>query len=88
VLSRFVVVGKRIFVDTENTITIGSDINTLTNYNKATKHFTSNTPLHTIIYINAKSSIFTEQYNQCGNSTEESQTPHDGYINVRNMLIT
>jgi len=27
------------------------------------------TPLHTIIYANAKSSVFTEQYDQCGNST-------------------
>jgi len=28
------------------------------------------TPLHTIIYANAKLSVFTEQYDQCGNSTE------------------
>ena len=28
------------------------------------------------------------QYDQCGNSTEESQAPDDGYINVRNMLRT
>jgi len=27
-----------------------------------------------------------EQHDQCGNSTEESQAPGDGYINVRNML--
>ena len=26
--------------------------------------------VHTIIYANAKSSVFTEQYDQCGNSTE------------------
>ena len=26
------------------------------------------------------------QYDQCGNSTEESQAPDDGGINVRNML--
>jgi len=26
--------------------------------------------------------------NQCGNSTELSQAPDDGYINVRNMLST
>ena len=25
---------------------------------------------------------------QCGNSTAQSQAPDDGYINVRNMLIT
>jgi len=29
-----------------------------------------------------------EQYDQCGNSTEGSQAPDDGYINVRNMLST
>ena len=29
-----------------------------------------------------------EQYDQCGNSTEQSQAPDDGYINVRNTLST
>ena len=29
-----------------------------------------------------------ENYDQCGNSTEKSQAPDDGYINVRNMLST
>jgi len=29
-----------------------------------------------------------EQYDQCGNLTEQSQAPEDGYINVRNMLST
>jgi len=29
-----------------------------------------------------------EQYDQCGNSTTESQAPDDGYINVRSMLST
>ena len=29
-----------------------------------------------------------EQCDQCGNSTEQSQAPDDGYINVRNMLST
>jgi len=29
-----------------------------------------------------------EQYDQCGNSTEYSQAPDDGYINVRNTLST
>jgi len=29
-----------------------------------------------------------EHYDQCGNSSEESQAPDDGYINVRNMLST
>ena len=29
-----------------------------------------------------------EQHDQCGNSTEQSQAPDDGYINVRNMLST
>jgi len=27
-----------------------------------------------------------EQYDQCVNSTEQSQAPGDGYINVRNIL--
>jgi len=29
-----------------------------------------------------------EQYDQYGNSTEKSQAPDDGYINVRNMFNT
>ena len=29
-----------------------------------------------------------EQYDQSGNSTEQSLAPDDGYINVRNMLST
>jgi len=29
-----------------------------------------------------------EQYDQRGNSTEESQAPDDGYINVRSVLST
>ena len=29
-----------------------------------------------------------EQYDQCGNSTEYSQAPDDGYINFRNMSST
>ena len=29
-----------------------------------------------------------EQYDQCDNSTEQSQVPDDGYINVQNMLST
>jgi len=29
-----------------------------------------------------------EQYDQCGNSTEKSQAPDDGYINVPNVLNT
>ena len=34
----------------------------------------------------AKTSVFTEQDDRCGNSSTESQAPEDGYINVRNML--
>jgi len=40
------------------------------------------------IYTNAKSSVFTEQNDRCGNSTAQSQAPDDGYINIRNMLST
>ena len=29
-----------------------------------------------------------EQDDRCGNATTQSQAPDDGYINVRNMLIT
>ena len=29
-----------------------------------------------------------EQNDRCSNSTEQSQAPDDGYINVRNMLST
>ena len=34
----------------------------------------------------AKTSVFTEQDDRCGNSSTQSQAPEDGYINVRNML--
>jgi len=30
----------------------------------------------------------TRKKDRCGNSTAQSQTPDDGYINVRNMLST
>jgi len=40
----------------------------------------------TLIYPSSGSSIFTEQNDQCGNSTAQSQAPDGGYINVRNML--
>ena len=33
-------------------------------------HTHTHTPLHNTIYANAKSSVFTEQNDQCGNSTE------------------
>ena len=36
----------------------------------------------------AKTSVFTEQDDRCGNSSTQSQAPEDGYINVRNMLST
>jgi len=35
-----------------------------------------------------KSPTHNEQDDRCGNSTTQSQAPDDGYINVRNMLIT
>jgi len=40
------------------------------------------------MYINAKTSVFTEQNDRYDNSTAQSQAPDDGYINVRNMLST
>ena len=49
-----------------------------------TKHTTTNRKN----YTNAKSSVFAEQDDRCGNSSTQSQAPEDGYINVRNMLST
>jgi len=37
---------------------------------------------------NLKHTSNQEQYDQCGNSTEKSQAPDDGHINVRNMFST
>ena len=34
----------------------------------------------------AKTSVFTEHDNRCGNLSTQSQAPEDGHINVRNML--
>ena len=39
------------------------------------------------LVFSAKTSVFTEQDDRCGNSSTQSQAPEDGYINVRNMLI-
>jgi len=39
-----------------------------------------------ILAANAKTSILTEQYNPWNNSTDKSQAPEDGCINIRNML--
>jgi hypothetical protein len=43
-------------------------------------------PLYTIIYTNAKNLHLYRTHDQCGDSTEKSQAPDDGCINVRNML--
>jgi len=34
-----------------------------------------------IAIVNAKSSVFTEQDDRCGNPSTQSQAPEDGYIN-------
>jgi len=39
-------------------------------------------------WVGVVSVLQAEQYDQCGNSTAQSQAPDDGYINVRNMLST
>ena len=40
------------------------------------------TPLHTVkCTLIAKTSVFTEQDDRCGNSSTQSQAPEDGYIN-------
>jgi len=51
-------------------------------------HHNKHTSLNTKKFTDAKSSVFTEHNNRRGNSTAKSQTPDDGYINVRNMLGT
>ena len=38
------------------------------------------------ILANAKTCIHTDQYNPCNNSTNKSQAPEHGCINIRNML--
>jgi len=38
--------------------------------------------------LQAEAQLCASACNQCGNSTEYSQAPDDGYINVRNMLST
>jgi len=43
-------------------------------------------PLFTIIYTNAKNLHLYRTHDQCGDTTEKSQAPDDGCINVRNML--
>jgi len=45
---------------------------------------TKHSPLNK--YTNAKTSILTEQYNPWNNSTNKSQAPVDGCINIQNML--
>ena len=43
-------------------------------------------PRHRKGTLIAKTSVFTEQNDRCGNSSTQSQAPDDGYINVRNVL--
>ena len=49
-------------------------------------HHTKHTTTHRKVTLIAKTSVFTEQDDRCGNSSTQSQAPKDGYINVRNML--
>ena len=49
-------------------------------------HNTKHTNTHRKGTPIAKTSVFTEQDDRCGNSSTKSQAPADGYINVRNML--
>ena len=48
-------------------------------------HHTKHTTTHRKGTLIAKTSVFTEQDDRCGNSSTQSQAPEDGYINVRNM---
>jgi len=45
-----------------------------------------NTTTHRKGTLIAKTSVFTQQDDRCGNSSTQPQAPEDGYINVRNML--
>ena len=49
-------------------------------------HHTKHTTTHRKGALIAKTTVFTEQDDRCGNSSTQSQAPEDGYINVRNML--
>ena len=49
-------------------------------------HHTKHTTTHRNSTLIAKTCVFTEQDDRCGNSSTQSQAPEDGYINVRNML--
>ena len=49
-------------------------------------HHAKHTTTHRKGTLIAKTSVFTEQDDRCGNSSTQSQAPEDGYINVRNML--
>jgi len=45
---------------------------------------TKHSPLNK--HANAKTSVRTEQYNPWNNSTNKSQAPEDGRINIQNIL--
>ena len=49
-------------------------------------HHTKHTTTHRKGTLIAKTSVFTEQDDRCGNSSTKSQAPEDGYTNARNML--
>ena len=49
-------------------------------------HHTKHTTTHHKGTLIAKTSVFTEQDDRCGNSSTKSQAPEDGYINIQNML--
>ena len=49
-------------------------------------HHTKHTTTHRKVTLIAKTSVFTEQDDRCGNSSTQSRAPEDGYINFRNML--
>ena len=49
-------------------------------------HHTKHTTTRRKGTLIAKTSVFTEQDDRCGNSSTQSQASEDGYINVRNML--
>ena len=55
-------------------------------HQQSRRHHTKHTTTHRKGTLIAKTSVFTEQDDRCGNSSTKSQAPEGGHINVRNML--
>ena len=63
-----------------------SDINIQLQQGDKTHH-TKHTTTHRKYTLIAKTSVFTEQDDRCGNLSTQSQAPEDGYINPLNTEL-